>query len=151
MRAGQRTATLDILAAGQDISIATLRPDGWPQATVVSYVSDGLTVYFGTGAASQKARNLAADDRVSATITLPYGDWADIRGLSMAARATPVTEPEEVTHLGQLMMAKFPQMTQFVLPETAGPMALFRLTPMVVSILDYSKGFGWTDTFEVGG
>jgi hypothetical protein len=149
MRADQLSSILDILAAGQDISLATLRPDGWPQATVVSYASDALTVYFGTGAGSQKARNLAADPRVSATVTLPYGDWATIRGLSMAARATPVTEPEGVTHVGQLMTVKFPQLTQYVLPEAAGPLALFSLTPTVVSILDYGKGFGWTDTFEV--
>ncbi|WGM40425.1 pyridoxamine 5'-phosphate oxidase family protein [Caulobacter sp. NIBR1757] len=149
MRPEQRQSVVDILAAGLDISLATLRPDGWPQATVVSYASDGLTVYFGTGAGSQKARNLAADPRVSATVTLPYGEWSTIRGLSMAARATPVTAPEEVTHIGQLMMAKFPGMTDYVLPETAGPMALFRLDPTVVSVLDYGNGFGWTDTFEV--
>ena len=27
------------------MTIATLRPDGWPQATTVGYVSEGLTLY----------------------------------------------------------------------------------------------------------
>jgi hypothetical protein len=44
--------------------------DGYPQATTVSYVSDGLTIYFGCGEASQKARNLARNTKVSLTVTL---------------------------------------------------------------------------------
>ena len=28
------------------MTIATLRPDGWPQATTVGYVNEGLTLYF---------------------------------------------------------------------------------------------------------
>lgn len=58
-------------AAGKDLSLATLRADGTPKATVVSYVSDGLSIYIGCAADSQKAANLARDPRVSLTITLP--------------------------------------------------------------------------------
>ncbi len=46
------------------MTIATLRPDGWPQATTVGYVSEGLDLYFLCGPNSQKAHNLAVDDRV---------------------------------------------------------------------------------------
>ena len=28
------------------MTVATLRPDGWPQATTVGYVNEGLTLYF---------------------------------------------------------------------------------------------------------
>jgi hypothetical protein len=28
------------------MTIATLRADGWPQATTVGYVTEGLTLYF---------------------------------------------------------------------------------------------------------
>ena len=34
-------------------TIATLRPDGWPQATTVGYVNEGLTLYFLCGLQSQ--------------------------------------------------------------------------------------------------
>ena len=37
-----------------DLTIATVRKDGYPQATTVSYVNDGLTIYFGTTSDSQK-------------------------------------------------------------------------------------------------
>ena len=46
------------------MTIATLRPDGWPQATTVGYANEGLTLYFLCGPESQKAANLARDERV---------------------------------------------------------------------------------------
>ena len=50
------------------VTIATLRPDGWPQATTVGYVSEGLVLYFLCGRQSQKAVNIAADNRISLVI-----------------------------------------------------------------------------------
>ncbi len=54
----QERLALDILDKALDITIATNRPDGWPQATTVSFVSAGLTLYFGTDAHSQKSANI---------------------------------------------------------------------------------------------
>jgi nitroimidazol reductase NimA-like FMN-containing flavoprotein (pyridoxamine 5'-phosphate oxidase superfamily) len=48
--------------------MATNRPDGWPQATTVGYVKDGLTLYFLCSPQSQEAQNLARDGRSSLTI-----------------------------------------------------------------------------------
>jgi hypothetical protein len=42
---------------------APLQPDDWPQATIVGYANEGLTLYFFCGLESQKATNLARDDR----------------------------------------------------------------------------------------
>jgi hypothetical protein len=132
-----------IIAEGRDITIATNRPDGWPQATTVSYAADGLSIYFGCGANSQKCQNLMRDDRLSATITLPYNDWASIRALSLAARARRIDDAEELSRIGLLFMQKFPEAAQYV--EADGDLAMFEITPAVVSLLDYRKGFGHTD------
>ena len=56
---------LELLDRHRVMSMATLRPDGWPQVTTVGYVNVGLTLYFLCGRDSQKAANLARDDRVS--------------------------------------------------------------------------------------
>jgi len=69
------------------MTVATLRPDGWPQATTVGYVNEGLTLYFLCGLDSQKASNLARDDRVSLTVDHDAPQVMEITGLSMAARA----------------------------------------------------------------
>ncbi len=66
----QRDFIVSIIDGAADLTIATLRADGWPQATTVSFASDGLAVYFGTNGKSQKAQNINRDDRVSATIVL---------------------------------------------------------------------------------
>src|SRR6266702_1282809 len=63
-----RQKILTLLDQHRIMTIATLRPDGWPQATTVGYANDGLTLYFLCGPESQKAANLARDDRVSLTI-----------------------------------------------------------------------------------
>ena len=49
-------------------TIATVRVDGFPEATTVSFMNDGLRIYFGTATNSQKARNIAQNDKVSLTM-----------------------------------------------------------------------------------
>ena len=86
---------LGLLDQHRIMTIATLRPDGWPQATTVGYASKDLTIYFLCGKDSQKAANLARDDRVSVTIDHDTSQVMEITGLSMAARAQRVTDPQE--------------------------------------------------------
>lgn len=138
---------LDIIATGQDMTVATVRPDGGPQATTVSYASDGLRIFFGCGEGSQKALNLAHEPRVSLTINLPYRDWSQIRGVSIFGRARRVTDEAALARAGQAFLAKFPEVAQYVTGE--GAVAMFEVTPELISLLDYRKGFGHTDLVRV--
>src|ERR1044071_714911 len=90
-----RLRILTLLDEHRIMTIATLRPDGWPQATTVGYVNEGLALWFLCGLESQKARNLALDDRVSITIDHDTPDIMSITGLSMAARARRVQDRAE--------------------------------------------------------
>ena len=139
---------LAILSGAQDMTIATVRPDGYPQATTVGYVHDDVKIYFGTAADSQKARNIARCDKVSLTVNLPYDRWEGILALSMGARAALVTDRAEMAKVGRLMLKKFPQGADFG-PEDADAIAIFSVKPVVVSVLDYRKGFGHTELVEV--
>lgn len=139
---------LAILKDGKDLTVATVRADGAPQATTVSYASDGLRVYFGCGGQSQKAQNLTRDGRVSMTINLPYVDWSQIQGLSLFGRARRLIAPDDLARAGELFFEKFPEVAQYVSTDDDAP-AMFEVTPEVVSILDYSKGFGHTDLVRV--
>ena len=60
-----RREILDILSGTSDLTIATLREDGYPQATTVSYANDDLEIYFGTCAGSQKAKKGLRDRQPS--------------------------------------------------------------------------------------
>lgn len=147
-----RTRVLDILQHGRDMTLATVRPDGFPQATTVSYIHDGLTLYAGVGLGSQKATNIQQNNKVSATINLDYDDWRRIRGLSFGGTAEFVQGKEEIERIEQAFLRKFPQITTFV-PDVGTlpwPGLLFlRITPAVISLLDYSIGFGHTELYCV--
>ena len=106
-------------ASAEETGRQDLRPDGWPQATTVGYANDGLTLYFLCGPDSQKAANLARDDRVSITIDHDTPQVMDITGLSMAARAQAVADLAEGEKALRLLMAKY--------PEQAGPPLRLRL------------------------
>ena len=138
---------LALLDEHRIMTIATLRPDGWPQATTVGYANQGLTLYFLCGKESQKAQNLARDNRVSATIDHDTPQVMEITGLSMAAHAHIVTDRKEGETVLQLLFQKYPpQTTPFPLPmPSPEDVCIVRLIPKVISLLDYSKGFGHTD------
>ena len=138
-----RQKAADILAHTNDMTIATMRPDGWPQATTVSYVSDGLTIYFVTGLHAQKAQNIAQCDKVSLTVDCPYKNWNEITGLSLGGTAARVTADDEIAKIETLMTKKFKMPADFGVPEDA--LAFFKITPKVISVLDYTKGFGHND------
>ncbi len=142
-----RQKILALLDQHRIMTIATLRPDGWPQATTVGYANEGLTLYFLCGLDSQKAANLARDDRVSLTIDHDTPEVMEITGLSMAARANPVTDPTEGERILRMLMLRYPpQQGSLPLPmPTAADVRIFRVTPKVISVLDYSKGFAHSD------
>lgn len=56
---------VEILEAHHLMAIATVRPDGWPQATMVSYANEGLLIYFVISRESQKFANIERDPRGS--------------------------------------------------------------------------------------
>ena len=145
---GLRRQIISIIDDVQDMTIATMREDGYPQATTVSYVNDGLTIYFGTAEDSQKARNISRTGKVSVTINRAYGDWDEIEGLSMAGIANRITDRKETEKVGELLFKKFPQIAGYV-PSGTENVLLFRLEPKVISVLDYSKGFGHTELVEL--
>ncbi|WP_017926324.1 pyridoxamine 5'-phosphate oxidase family protein [Thioalkalivibrio sp. HL-Eb18] len=134
------------------MSIATLREDGWPQVTTVGYVHEGITLYFLCGLDSQKARNLAHDNRVSLTIDHDTSDLMAISGLSMAAHAEPVVDRDEAQKVLDLLVQAYPEQDTAKLDmEMPSPedVRIFRVTPTVISVLDYSKGFGHTDLVDL--
>jgi PPOX class probable F420-dependent enzyme len=137
---------LDILAQHRIMTIATLRPDGWPQATTVGYANEGLTLYFLCGLDSQKAANIARNARVSIAIDHDTPQVMEITGLSMAGRAQAVTDREAAKRAMDLLIARYLEQKAFPLPmPSPDDMRIVRVTPTIISVLDYTKGFGHTD------
>src|SRR5579863_9189429 len=84
-----RQKILKLLDEHRIMTIDTLRPDGW------------LTL---CGLESQKAKNLAHDNRVSLTIDHDTPQVMDITGLSMVAHAQAVSDPAEGEKIMRLLV-----------------------------------------------
>lgn len=139
---------LEILGRHRIMAIATTRRDGWPQATIVSYANDGLLIYFLISRLSQKFANIARDDRVSIAIGGDFEHPDDLRGLSIAAYASEVTDQDQRRHAYQLLKGRRPALGDFPEPDFHAA-ALMRARCSIITISDYSEGFGHADVVTV--
>jgi nitroimidazol reductase NimA-like FMN-containing flavoprotein (pyridoxamine 5'-phosphate oxidase superfamily) len=140
---------VDILARHRLMAFATLRPDGWPQATMVSFANDGIIIYFIVSRAGQKFANIERDSRVSLTVGGDFHDPASIQGLSIAAHASEVRDPKQREQAVKLLLDRHPGLKKLERPAP-GHSAVMRAAPEIITILDYSKGFGHSDILTVG-
>jgi nitroimidazol reductase NimA-like FMN-containing flavoprotein (pyridoxamine 5'-phosphate oxidase superfamily) len=136
------------LKTNRIMSLATVRSDGYPQATTVAYANDGLTLYFACDRTSQKVRNLRHSPKVSLTINKDWADWKKVRALSMGATAKVLDRPADTKRALALLSRKFRDMKDLSAEDLAET-AFVRVQPKIVSMLDYRRGFGWTKLVRV--
>jgi nitroimidazol reductase NimA-like FMN-containing flavoprotein (pyridoxamine 5'-phosphate oxidase superfamily) len=139
---------VELLNEHRIMTVATNRADGWPQATVVGYANDSLIIYCFIARDSQKFANIARDSRLSIAVADDYPQPLQIKGLSMAARAVVVEDTGERQHATSILLRRYPEYRVMPPPDPAA-VPLLRITPEVVSVLDYSKGFGHSDLVRV--
>lgn len=146
MNAEQRAAILELMASQNTCTLATVRSDGYPQATTVAYANEGLEIYLACDRDAQKLRNIRHCPKVSLTIDQDYVDWRQIRGLSLGGKADILGQRHEREHAFDLLSHKFPEMNALGKAEDLlYAMAFLRITPEVISLLDYTQGFGHTE------
>ena len=147
------TLALGIIGRTNDLTLASIRPDGSPHATTVTFASDELTLYAAIGIDSEKAHNIRLDPRISLTLNTPYGDWNDIQGMSADGTAVIVGNPRQMARASNLLLHRFPQFAKFISGTTSVPWAgtvFIRISLESVALLDYARGFGHTGHFRVG-
>ena len=130
------------------MTLATIRPDGYPQATTVNYIHDDLTLYFATDATSQKAGNIKLNDKVSVAIASETQDFYKLRGLSMSGIARKVGEKQRAEELALRLFRALPQSKRYV-PEDPKQLAVYEITPVAITLVDYPSGFGKTYLVEL--
>lgn len=134
----QGNRVLGILSENRVMAVATLRADGWPQATMVGYIHDGLVLYFAVGRDSQKLANLARDPRVSIAIGHHEPGESGPRGLSLAATVSEVTDADAVRRLNDLILERYPE--QAVFTPSGASVAVMKALPVVISLIDPASG-----------
>src|SRR3569833_4171027 len=140
--------TIELLDRHRIMTIATNRPDGWPQATIVGYANDGLIIYCVVARDGQKYANIIRDPRVSLAIANDYPQPLQIKGLSIAARAEVTTDPGEREHATEIIVRRYPEYKIMPPPDPAA-MPLLRITPEVILLFVFLCGFGFVVLFLV--
>jgi hypothetical protein len=107
-----------------------------------------ISFYFVISRESQKFANIARDDRVSLVVGRDFDDPGSIKALSIAAHASEVTDPGQRKRAIDLLLDRHPGLRQLERPP-AGHSAVMRAYPAIVTVLDYSKGFGHADVLTV--
>ena len=148
---------LRLLNKHRVMAMATNRPDGWPQTTMVGYVNVGFLLYCFVARNSQKHANIMRDGRVSIAIGSDTAQPLDIKGLSLAGRVSVVTDESEFHDVAELRLKRYPEYAALpppvfrghvlsrIAPQPSGGVVLLRVAPEIFSVLDYSKGFGHSD------
>jgi hypothetical protein len=97
----------------------------------------------------QKFANIARDNRVSLVVGRDFHDPSTIRALSIAARADEVRDSKQRERAIGLLLGRHPGLKKLK-PPTPDHSAVMRANPEIITVLDYSKGFGHADLLTVG-
>jgi PPOX class probable F420-dependent enzyme len=139
MTAQEATA---LLTESHKLQLATINRDGTPHLVTMFYVMLGGRIAFWTYRASQKARNLARDPRL--TCLVETGDeYFDLRGVQVVGRVEAVEDPAGVLEIGRRIagvMAGMPadQLEDYV-AHTARKRVGFFVEPQRIISWDHRK------------
>lgn len=139
---------LQILRDNRIMSIATVRPDGWPQSTIVGYANEGWRLYFLIYRTSQKFDNISHDSRVSISVGHEPRTLREIKAVYAGCNAREVTEVKERSHAWMLLAERHPNLTDLAPPQN-DDVATMVAECRHVSILDYSQGLGHSESLTV--
>jgi nitroimidazol reductase NimA-like FMN-containing flavoprotein (pyridoxamine 5'-phosphate oxidase superfamily) len=138
-----------ILNSHRTMAIATNRPDGWPQNTIVGYANDGLLVYFLISRQGQKFANIQQDNRVALAVAREPEDLHLLKAVFAGAEASEVTDEKQRRNAWRLLTERHPNLTDFEMPDQSEA-ALMRAICRHLSILDFTKGQGHAVEVTVG-
>ena len=140
---------LQILNQNRIMTIATVRPDGWPQATIVGYANDGWRLYFLIYRTSQKFENISRDHRVAITVGREPRALQEITAVYAGCEAREITDTKEKSRAWALLAERHPNLTDLAPPQNED-VATMVAECRFVSALDYSKGLGHHEELTVG-
>jgi uncharacterized protein YhbP (UPF0306 family) len=151
-----RSRLSEFLGRHDTMTLATVGPDGEPQAAAVFYaVDDELNFYFLSDPNARHSRNLQRESRTAATIQADRQNWQEIRGLQIEGAVRPVDGAGEKARAVRAFAERFGFLRGLLgddpvdAPRTLrGPLASSRfyiLRPAWIRLIDNTQGFGHKD------
>ena len=137
-----------ILNANRIMAISTVRPDGWPQTTVVGYANRGFDIYFLIFRGSQKYANIQRDNRVSIAVAPEPAELEQLKAVYAGLTVREITDTQEQIEAWRLLMERHSNLAGFKIP--ASNQAVFMGGRCKhVSVLDFSEGAGHREQLTV--
>ena len=138
---------IGILDGRRVMALSTVRPDGWPQTTIVGYANVGLMLYFAISRSSQKFANLQQDNRASIAVGEEPADVSLLQAVYSSAHVDEAVDPTEREQAWRLLAQRHPNLQAYALPDRSD-LAVMRARCEHVSGVDFTKGFGHAEAFD---
>ncbi len=142
-----------------EISTLTLATagDNLPWVATVFFAADkNFDLYFVSDYRTRHGREMAANNRVAATINPEVDNWNDVRGLQLEGRVEVVKGAGRAKALA-LYLKKFPQINAlYASPKDEHEETIaarlkaanfYRVKPDFIRVIDNAKGFGYREEF----
>ncbi|WP_315987180.1 pyridoxamine 5'-phosphate oxidase family protein [Actinomadura sp. HBU206391] len=131
-----------LVAEQRKLQLGTMNPDGTPHLVTMFYAMVDDKIAFWTYRASQKARNIERDPRVTCLIEAGE-DYFELRGALIYGNAKVLTEQNEVRYVGaevvrRMMDLEDDAVTPFV-EHTAAKRHAYIVEPVRVASWDHHK------------
>lgn len=139
---------ISILNANRIMAISTVRPDGWPQTTVVGYANSGFDVFFLIFRASQKYANIERDNRVSIAVAPEPRELEQLKAIYAGMVVEEITDSQERDAAWRLLLERHSNLAGFKIPE-ANQAVFMRGKCRHVSVLDFSQGLGHREQLTI--
>ncbi|WP_435827280.1 pyridoxamine 5'-phosphate oxidase family protein [Actinoplanes philippinensis] len=131
-----------LLAYQRKVQIATINPDGTPHLVTMFFAAAGGRIAFWTYRASQKARNLARDPRLTCLVE-DGEDYFELRGVQVNGTVTVIADLPGVTGVGRLIAARMPDIPAGALDayvdHAARKRTAYLVEPVRVTSWDHRK------------
>lgn len=141
-------AAVKILNNHRIMAISTVRPDGWPQTTVVGYANRGFDLVFLIYRAGQKFANIQQDDRISIAVSAEPADLRQLQAVFAGAHAREITNESERQEAWRQLMQRHSNLAGSQIPD-ATQAVFMRATCRYVSMLDFTQGLGHREQLVV--
>lgn len=119
------------------MTLAVNGADGFPWASTVAYVNDGLDLYFVSARESPRCERLAVDPRAGVAVRSSE-DLADASGLAMTGRVEAVTDAGEIERINRLVVLRRRDRHAFAASSHA--VAVFRFITGTISLAKVEAG-----------
>jgi len=137
-----------ILNEHRIMAISTVRPDGWPQTTVVGYANRGFDLVFLVYRSGQKLTNIKHDDRISIAVAAEPADLHELRAVYAGAHAQEIEDEAERQEAWRQLMQRHSNLAGSQLPDSKEAV-LMRARCKYVSMLDFTQSLGHRENFVV--